>query len=201
MLQVMSMAVFFWEFQLGCCFPSPVSCLEWGALSSCCLPPLGVFYWFQKFEFTSIFSVWGLNSPPAVERSEPYSQGLFLEAALGWAGIGHLLGSLPFPNLSRGCPAPGPGELQLRVTASEPLPQVGHCDFFRLKPSLQPRGALLFALGKADFLSPSFYPPNCWIWECSSQLLPLVTERTMWFWDSGAAESELFGEAFRSLAV
>lgn len=29
------------------------------------------FYWFQKFEFTSVFSVWGSNSPLPLERSEP----------------------------------------------------------------------------------------------------------------------------------
>lgn len=111
------------------------------------------FYSFQKFEFSSIFSAWGLNSPPPLhwKGQSLYSQGLFLEAVLGWGGIGHLLGSLPFPNLSRGCPAPGLRELQLRVTASEPLSQVGHCAFFRLKSSLKPRGAVLSALGKADF--------------------------------------------------
>lgn len=134
----------------------------------------GVFTGFRSLS-SLLSSQSGGQIPPFHWKGQSlYSQGLFLEAALGWAGIGHLPGSLPFPNLIWGCPARGPRELQLRVTASEPLSQVGHCAFFRLKSSLRPRGAVLFALGKSDFFP--FISPTAGFGIAASQLLPLVTK-------------------------
>lgn len=139
---------------------------------------LGVLLVSEVWGHFYLFSL-GVKFPPFHWKGQsPYSQGLFLEAARGWAGIG--LGTFAWiaaiSKFKSGLSCSGTGgSLQLRVTASEPFSQVGHCAFFTLKSSLKLRGAVLFSLGKPDFFPLPFTPPTFGFGNAASWLLPLVT--------------------------
>lgn len=83
----------------------------------------------------------------------------------GWAGIGRLLGSLPVPHLTRGCPEAAPRQLQLRATVGEPLPFSGRtlC-FLHTKALTQACRGCAFFLRKIRVFFPSFYPHSRWVW-------------------------------------
>lgn len=128
---------------------------------------------------------------------------LFLEAARGSAGIGHLLGSLPVPHLTRGCPEAAPRQLQLRATASEPLPFSGRTLCF-LQTKAHTKGCAFF-LRKTRVFPPFLLSPQPWVWGCS-----LPAAATCHLKDNvilGASSCTisfippLFGEASRSLVL